>query len=70
MIGIGILELLILLVVFGGIIIGGLALIARTRSGGATHSAPHPNLQSCPGCGAKISQVDDNCPQCGLRLAG
>lgn len=67
--GIGFVELVILLTI-GAIIVFAISGAFRRRgsaSGGANQL--HPNLKQCPGCGAPLSQQVDACPQCGLRIS-
>jgi hypothetical protein len=65
MFGIGFIEILVLLLIIGGFA----AMFMWGRPKGMPHSAPHPKLSACPGCNAKVTSADDNCPQCGLRLS-
>lgn len=67
--GLGFVELVILLAV-GAIFVFALSGAFRRRgsaSGGANQL--HPNLKQCPGCGASLDQNVDACPQCGLRIS-
>ena len=65
--GVGIIELVILIVVVVGIIsfIG-----LRNRSASRTESIAvrQPRLSQCPGCSAKLDETCEECPQCGLRV--
>lgn len=68
-IGIGWIEMVILLII-GGFVVFVLAGAFRRRgsaSGGSNQL--HPNLKQCPGCGARIGENVDACPQCGLRIS-
>jgi len=67
--GIGMMELLILIIIFGGIatFIG-----SRSKRGSASDgSGPpqrHARLKNCPGCAAPLNEDLENCPHCGLRV--
>jgi hypothetical protein len=69
--GIGILELIIVLGVLGlaGALVVGLVLLFATRrpSGLAVNN---PNLRPCPDCGQLISVRAAACPHCGGPVKG
>lgn len=70
-VGIGPVELVILLVTFAVIMLVVILPVARyifgTRADDGGNQ-PHPQLKKCPGCGAEITQGSERCPSCGLRV--
>ncbi len=66
----GILELLIVLGLFGAIAVGVILVIATAvrRTGGS--SSGNPNLQPCPDCGRSVSIRATMCPHCGGPVKG
>jgi hypothetical protein len=69
--GIGIIELVIILAVLGliGAIVAGLVLSLATRRPGGL-SGNNPNLRPCPDCGHFISVRAAACPHCGGPVKG
>ena len=68
MIGIGVLELLIILVLLGagvGLVALIVFLVMRAQRGGQPNPANHPNLVPCHDCGQQISMNATKCPHCG-----
>lgn len=67
---VGLIEVIILVIMLVVI-----AMIVRAVIGGRRGSVggdvnrPHPQLRQCPGCGARIENDADFCPQCGLRIS-
>ncbi len=70
MMGIGPLELLIVLAVLG-LLVGGVVVVvvvilaASKKKGGPAN----PNLFPCPDCGRQVSRLAKSCPNCGRPLA-
>ena len=70
MMGIGMLELIIILAVLGAIA-GGVALIVFAVARSAGSQQPRgPNLQPCPDCGRPVSVRAAKCPHCGGPVKG
>jgi hypothetical protein len=70
MMGIGWIELLIILGILG-LLVGGVVVVivvivtTSKRQGGSTN----PNLFPCPDCGRHVSRLAASCPNCGRPLA-
>jgi len=70
MVGIGWIELLIVLGILG-LLVGGVVVVivvvlaASKRQGGSAN----PNLFPCPDCGRYVSRLAASCPNCGRPLA-
>lgn len=69
-VGIGPIELVIMLLTVALIVAGLSGVFGRRRKSATEDGNPtHPQLKKCPGCGAAVESTADNCAQCGLRLA-
>lgn len=68
-VGIGPIEIVILLATGGAFLYGVSTLFRRRGPGSGGDNPLHPHLQKCPGCGASIPQNSDFCGKCGLRIA-
>ena len=70
MMGIGLLELLIVLGVLGllaaGVVVVIVVVLATSKRRG---SPANPNLFPCPDCGRHVSRLAKSCPNCGRPLA-
>lgn len=70
MVGIGWLELLIVLGILG-LLVGGVVVVivvvltTSKRKGGSAN----PNLFPCPDCGGHVSRLAKSCPNCGRPFA-
>jgi hypothetical protein len=69
MVGIGWIELLIVLGILGllagGVVVVVVVLATSKRPGGSAN----PNLFPCPDCGRYVSRLAASCPNCGRPLA-
>ena len=69
MMGIGLIELLIVLgilgLLVGGVVVVIVVLASSKRQGGSAN----PNLFPCPDCGRYVSRLAASCPNCGRPLA-
>jgi predicted amidophosphoribosyltransferase len=70
MMGIGLLELLIVLGVLGLLVCGVVAVVVVVVTTSKRRSSPaNPNLLPCPDCGRHVSRLAKSCPNCGRPLA-
>jgi hypothetical protein len=65
---IGILELLIVLVLLGGLVGAAVFVVVVFSQRSGSSQANNPNLQPCPDCGRLISVRAATCPGCGSPI--
>jgi hypothetical protein len=70
MIGIGPIELLIVLGVLGLLVVGAVVVVVVIVTTSKRRSSPaNPNLVPCPDCGRHVSRLAKSCPNCGRPLS-
>ena len=70
MMGIGPMELLIVLGVLGLLVVGVVIVVVVVITTSKQRSTPaNPNLFPCPDCGRHVSRLAKSCPNCGRPLA-
>lgn len=67
MIGIGWVELLVILLILGALVSGVVVVVILSTSKRRSISA-NPDLLPCPDCGRYVSRLAITCPNCGRPL--